>query len=244
MLNSHHDTVKASGNWSYDPCSPEVSNGKLYGLGSNDAGGSVAALLATFLYLSKQPSLPYRLILAITAEEEISGAKGISSIIEELPPIQLAIVGEPTEMQMAVAEKGLVVIDCVAKGKAGHAAREEGINAIYEAMDDIDLIKNYRFSKKSDLLGSVKMSVTEMRGGHQHNVVPADCKFVVDVRTNEHYSNQQIVDWFHENIKANSTARSVRLNSSGISLDHPVVERGRSLDWAISDPRPCLIRHC
>ena len=227
LLNSHHDTVAASGNWTYGPHEPVIIDDKLFGLGSNDAGASVVSLVATFLHLSKLPELPYRLILAITAEEEISGKHGISSILPDLGDIDLAIVGEPTEMQMAVAEKGLIVLDCVATGKAGHAARDEGVNAIYQAMKDIEVIQNYHFEKSSDLIGPVKLSVTQINGGHQHNVVPASCEFVVDVRTNEHYSNQEIVDIIQKQLNATINPRSLRLNSSGISMDHPIIVSGQ-----------------
>lgn len=229
LLNSHHDTVRASGTWSNDPCSPILQGDHLYGLGSNDAGASVVALLATFLHLSNQAELPYRIIIAITAEEETSGANGISSILGALGHVDLAVVGEPTEMQMAVAEKGLVVVDCVAEGQAGHAARDEGINAIYRALEDIEFIRSHNFPQCSDLLGPVKMTVTQINGGHQHNVVPARCEFVVDIRTNEHYSNQDIVDFLQQQLQAQVEPRSVRLNSSNIHLDHPIVKKGNAL---------------
>ncbi len=229
LLNSHHDTVKASGNWTNDPHDPIIKNHRLCGLGSNDAGASAVSLLATFLHLSGKPELPYRLILALTAEEEISGSKGISSILDDLGPIDLALVGEPTEMQMAIAEKGLVVLDCVASGKAGHAARDEGVNAIYSALADIDFIQRHQFPETSELLGPVKMTVTQINAGKQHNVVPANCQFVVDIRTNEHYSNQKVVAFLKEQIKADIKPRSLRLNSSGIPLDHPIVQKGKKM---------------
>jgi acetylornithine deacetylase len=229
LLNSHHDTVRASGKWRNDPYSPILLEDHLYGLGSNDAGASVVALLAAFLHLSNQAELPYRLIIALTAEEETSGANGISSILGELGHIDLAVVGEPTEMQMAVAEKGLVVVDCVAEGQAGHAAREEGINAIYRALEDIAFIRGHNFPKCSDLLGPVKMTVTQINGGHQHNVVPARCEFVVDIRTNEHYSNQGIVTLLQHHLQAQLEPRSVRLNSSNIPMNHPIVKKGTTM---------------
>lgn len=229
LLNSHHDTVKATGNWSKDPYTPVMTDDRIYGLGSNDAGGSVVSLLATYLHLSMQSGLPYRLILAITAEEEISGADGVGSILDDLGPIDLAIVGEPTDMQLAVAEKGLVVLDCVSTGKSGHAAREEGENALYAAIEDINWIRKYRFPEISSLLGPVKMTVTQIQAGSQHNVLPANCEFVVDVRTNEYYSNQEVVDFIQNNLKSRVTPRSIRLNSSGIALEHPVVQKGRQL---------------
>jgi acetylornithine deacetylase len=173
--------------------------------------------------------LPYRLILAITAEEEISGANGISSILNDLGTVDLAVVGEPTGMQMAVAEKGLIVLDCLSEGKSGHAARDEGINAIYLALRDIEFVRNYKFGKSSDVLGSVKMTVTQINAGHQHNVIPASCEFVIDVRTNEHYSNQQVVEFLQVQLSAAVKPRSLKLNSSGIPLDHPIVVKGKSM---------------
>lgn len=229
LLNSHHDTVKPSEGWDTDPFKPVIQEGRLSGLGSNDAGASAVSLLATFLYLSKIPHLPYRLIVAITAEEEISGLNGISSILEELGSVDLGIVGEPTGMEMAIAEKGLMVLDCVAHGKAGHAARNEGENAIYKALDDLQWIQNYAFPKVSPVLGPVKMTVTQINAGSQHNVVPDRCSFVVDVRSNECYSNQEILDNIKQNLKAEVTARSTRLNASGISMDHPIVQKGLGL---------------
>ena len=229
LLNSHHDTVQASGNWTHDPCEPVLKEDKLYGLGSNDAGASAVCLLATYLHLSSLPELPYRMILALTGEEETSGSRGIISILEQLGTIDLAVVGEPTEMQLAIAEKGLVVLDCTASGKAGHAAREEGINAIYQALEDIQFIKEYQFPRVSELLGPVKMTVTQINAGLQHNVVPASCQFVVDVRTNEHYSNQDVVAFLQQHIKSEIKPRSLRLNSSGIPLDHPIVRQGTKM---------------
>ncbi|GJM27654.1 MAG: acetylornithine deacetylase [Cyclobacteriaceae bacterium] len=229
LLNSHHDTVKPGNGWQGNPFEPVLKDDKLYGLGSNDAGASVVSLVATFRHFASQPKIPYRIIIAITAEEEISGANGISSILDDLGSIDLAIVGEPTEMQMAVAEKGLVVLDCTSEGKSGHAARDEGVNAIYCALEDIEFLRKHKFEKSSDLLGSVKMTVTQIKAGQQHNVVPANCQFVVDVRTNEHYSNQQVVAFLQEHLKATVIPRSLRLNSSGISLDHPIVVKGLSM---------------
>jgi acetylornithine deacetylase len=228
LLNSHHDTVKPVAGWTDDPFLPIESEGKLQGLGSNDAGGALVALMAAFLYLCQTPQ-PYQLILAATAEEEISGAGGIASILGELGPIDLAVVGEPTQCQMAIAEKGLLVLDVTVKGKAGHAAREEGINSIYEALPVIEWFKGYAFEKVSDLLGKVKMTVTQINAGQQHNVVPDTCQLVVDVRTNEHYSNHEIYDLICGQVNAEVKARSFRLNSSGIPPNHPVVARGLAL---------------
>ncbi|MGI9543236.1 MAG: M20 family metallo-hydrolase [Cyclobacteriaceae bacterium] len=229
LLNSHHDTVKPSEGWTRDPFTLVYEGDKLIGLGSNDAGASVVALVAAFQHLNQIKQLPYNLILAITAEEEISGANGISSVLPDLGQIDLGIIGEPTGMQMAVAEKGLMVLDCIVQGKAGHAAREEGENALYKAMPSIDWIKNYQFDQNSELLGPVKMTVTQIKSGSQHNVVPDRCEFVVDVRSNEKYTNQEILEIVSEHVDANVAPRSTRLGASGISLDHPVVKKGKSL---------------
>lgn len=229
LLNSHIDTVKPASGYTRNPFSPDVENGILYGLGSNDAGGPLVTLLAVFMHFYPVENLPFNLIYAASAEEEISGINGLASILDELGPIDLAIVGEPTKMQMAIAEKGLMVLDCTAHGKSGHAAREEGENAIYKAIADIEKIRNYRFEKTSDILGPVKMSVTLINAGTQHNVVPDSCSFVVDVRTNEHYSNQLACEIISELIESDVAPRSFRLNSSGIPVDHPIVQRGISL---------------
>lgn len=229
LLNSHHDTVKEAENWKYHPFKPVIDNGNIYGLGSNDAGASVVSLLTAFLHLANKPSLPYRLVIALTAEEETSGPGGISSILDDLGHIDLAIVGEPTEMQMAIAEKGLVVLDCVSHGKAGHAARDEGLNAIYCALEDIEFIRNHSFPRISEILGPVKLTVTQINAGHQHNVVPACCEFVVDVRTNELYSNKEVVALLSEHLRSQIKPRSLRLNSSGIPMDHPIVKRGMEM---------------
>ncbi len=229
LLNSHHDTVKPNPHWTLPPYQALQKEGKLYGLGSNDAGASLVALLMVFFHFEQFSEKPYNLIWAGTAEEEISGKQGIESLLLQLGKIDLAVVGEPTQMQMAVAERGLVVIDATAEGKAGHAAREEGENAIYKALQDILWIKNYQFPKVSDLLGEVKMSVTQIEAGQQHNVVPALCKFVIDVRVNELYSNQEAVEIIDQHTTSIIKARSLRLNSSAISLSHPIIKRGNSL---------------
>lgn len=226
LLNSHHDTVKPSLGWDTDPFKPIEKDGKIIGLGSNDAGGSVVSLLATFLYLNSLPSLPYKLIVAITAEEEISGQNGIASILEDLGKIDLGIVGEPTGMNMAIAEKGLMVLDCTVYGRTGHAARNEGENAIYKAMTDIEWFRNYKFEKESPVLGPIKMTVTQINAGTQHNVVPDLCSFVVDVRTTECYTNAEIVEIIQGKVGAEVKPRSTRLNASGIALDHPIVQKG------------------
>ncbi|EAY24984.1 M20 family metallo-hydrolase [Microscilla marina] len=229
LLNSHHDTVKPVQGWQRNPHEPNEENGTIFGLGSNDAGASLVSLLATFVYLNALPHRSYNLIYAATAEEEISGKNGIASILEQLGTINLGVVGEPTQMQMAIAEKGLVVIDGEAKGKAGHAARNEGENAIYKALQDIQWIQNYAFPKKSEWLGAVKATVTQIEAGYQHNVVPDSCKFVIDVRTQECYSNQEVVDVLQQHTQSTLTPRSLRLNSSGISVDHPIVQKGKAL---------------
>lgn len=224
LLDAHLDTVKPNGVWETDPFTPVVKDGRLYGLGSNDTGGSVVSMLSAFLELAAIPQA-YNLIWLGSAEEENTGKGGIQSVIGELGRIDLALVGEPTGMQAAIAEKGLMVVDCVAKGKSGHAAREEGINAIYEALPDIEWFKTYRFEKESALLGKVKMTVTGIQSGTLHNVVPAECKFMVDIRVNEHYSNQAVFETISRHVKSEVIPRSFSLNSSSIPLDHPIVRR-------------------
>ena len=225
LLNSHHDTVKAGAGWSYDPFGAVLEDDKLTGLGSNDAGASAVSLLATFLYFQDKPKA-FNLICAITAEEEMSGANGIRSVLPELGKIDLGIVGEPTGMNLAIAEKGLIVLDATAHGKTGHAAREEGENALYKALDDIEWLRQYQFPQVSPLLGPVKTTVTQISAGTQHNVVPDRCQFVIDVRTNELYKNQEIVDFLRENLQSEVTPRSTHLNSSRISENHPLIKKG------------------
>ena len=229
LLNSHHDTVKPNTGYTRDPYDAKVEDGKLYGLGSNDAGGCLVSLIATFLYFNQQPDLKYNFCLAATAEEEISGANGIESIIPELGEIDFAIVGEPTLMNLAIAERGLMVLDCVAHGTAGHAARDEGDNAIYKAMRDIEWFRIYRFPKESELFGPVKMSVTVINAGSQHNVVPANCSFVVDVRVPDGYSNEEVLATIREKVTCDVTPRSTRLRSSSIDKNHPIVQAGLAL---------------
>lgn len=226
LLNSHHDTVRPNAGWTLDPFEPLEQDGKLYGLGSNDAGGCLTGLIATFLYFFPQDELKYNLVLAATAEEEISGTEGLEMILPELGDIDFAIVGEPTEMHLAVAEKGLMVLDCVAKGKAGHAAREEGINAIYEALEDIEWFRSYQFERVSDALGPVKMTVTVVQAGLQHNVVPDTCKFTADVRVTDAYTLEEVLETVRKHVKAEVTPRSVRLQPSGIPIEHPMVQAG------------------
>jgi len=232
LLNSHVDTVRPAKNWTKDPFGAELDGDYLYGLGSNDAGASLVTLLAVFGHFNQKNDLPFNLIYAASAEEEISGPDGMASLINELGTVDLAIVGEPTQMQMAIAEKGLMVLDCTAYGKAGHAARNEGENALYKALDDIQKLRNFQFENTSEVLGEVKLSVTQISAGSQHNVVPDQCTFVVDVRTNEHYSNQQAFEIIDELIESDVKARSFRLNSSGIELSHPIVQRGLELGLA------------
>ena len=229
LLCSHHDTVKPAANWSHDPFKVQEEEGKIIGLGSNDAGGSLVALLATFLYFDDQPNQPYNLIFAGVAEEEISGKNGVTSILDSIPAFDLAIIGEPTKMQMAVAEKGLMVIDAVVEGKSGHAARNEGINAIYLAFKEIERIRNLRFPKTSSMLGAVKLTVTQIMAGTQHNVVPDTCSFVIDVRTNECYTNEEAFNFIKSQVSCQLKPRSFRLNSSQIELSHPIVNRGLSM---------------
>ncbi|OWP62459.1 acetylornithine deacetylase [Hymenobacter amundsenii] len=228
LLNSHHDTVKPGATWTADPFGATLAGDRLTGLGSNDAGASAVSLLATFLYFEQHPPA-FNLICAITAEEEISGPNGIRRLLPLLPEIALGIVGEPTQMELAVAEKGLVVLDCVAHGRTGHAAREEGENALYKALDDIQRLRGFQFERVSELLGPVKLTVTQIQAGTQHNVVPDRCTFVADVRTNELYSNQEVVDIVRELIGADVVPRSVHLNSSRIAPKHPLVQRGLAL---------------
>ncbi len=228
LLNSHIDTVRPTNAWTYNPLEAKIEGDKLYGLGSNDAGASLVSLLHVFFILSEKAQ-PYNLIFSCSAEEEVSGANGCAAMIPELPPIDLAVVGEPTGMQLAVAEKGLLVLDCVARGKSGHAAREEGENAIYKAIEDINWFRTFQFDKKSELSGPVKMSVTMINAGTQHNVIPDRCEFVVDIRTNEFYSNIEVVEEVKKHVSCEVKPRSTHLNSSCISLEHPIVKRGLEL---------------
>lgn len=229
LLNSHHDTVLPNSAYTRDPYDARIEDGKLFGLGSNDAGASLVSLLALFRYYYDREDLKYNLIIAASAEEENSGANGITSVMKLLPSFDFAIVGEPTEMHLAIAEKGLMVLDGHAHGVPGHAAREEGDNAIYRAMKDIAWIENYNFDKVSDQLGKVKMTVTQVNAGKQHNVVPALCDFVVDVRTTDCYSNEEILKIINTNTQSEIIARSLRLQPSSINPDHPIVRAGMEL---------------
>lgn len=225
LLNSHIDTVKPAAGWQKDPFLPEeTEDDRLYGLGSNDAGASVVSLYEAFTILSAKAQ-PYNLIFLASCEEEVSGKNGIECVLPELPPIRFAVVGEPTGMRPAIAEKGLMVLDCVATGKAGHAARNEGVNAIYKAIEDINWFSTYQFPEKSDLLGPVKMTVTIIKAGTQHNVVPDRCEFTVDIRSNEFYSNERLFELIKEQVGCEIKARSFRLNSSRTEPEHPFVQR-------------------
>jgi acetylornithine deacetylase len=228
LLNSHHDTVHATSKWINDPFKANLLEGKLIGLGSNDAGGPLVSLLHTFIELDKKEQ-PYNLVFLASAEEESSGKNGVPIVLDDLGTIDVGVVGEPTSMDMAIAERGLVVLDCIAHGESGHAARGEGKNAIYLAMKDIEWFKSYRFEKESEVLGAINMTVTQINAGSLHNVVPDECSFVVDVRPNEYYSNTEMVDFIKEQVKCEVTPRSLHLNASGIQATHPLVQQAVTL---------------
>lgn len=228
LLNAHIDTVKPASGYTRDPFTPEIEDGCLYGLGSNDDGGSLIALLETYSRLI-QKEQPYRLIFSATAEEEVSGKGGLDLILPELGLIDFGVMGEPTGMRMAVAERGLMVLDCTAYGKSGHAARNEGVNAIYKAIEDIQWFKSHSFDRVSDFLGAVKMSVTQINAGTQHNVVPDRCTFVVDVRPNGMYTNPELLELIKSSVSCEVKERSTRIGSSHLPMDHPAVVRGLSL---------------
>lgn len=229
LLNSHHDTVKPNQGYTRDPFLPEIIDGKLYGLGSNDAGGALVSLIATFLYFYPKENLKYNILIAATAEEEISGKEGLERIVPDLGKLEFAIVGEPTEMHLAVAEKGLLVLDCVAKGKSGHAARNEGENAIYHALKDIAWFRDYQFTKVSPTLGPIKTTVTIINAGSQHNVVPDQCQFTVDVRVTDAYTNEEVLKIIRQFVDCEVIPRSTRLKPSSIPIDHPIVQAGIAL---------------
>lgn len=229
LFNSHHDTVKPNLSYTNDPFKAIEKDGKLYGLGSNDAGGPLVSLIATFLYFYAQKDLKYNIILSATAEEEISGVNGVESILKHLGNLEFAIVGEPTEMQLAVAEKGLLVLDCVAKGTPSHAAHPNNDNAIYNAIEDIEWIRNYEFPMESPWLGKVKMTTTVINAGSLHNMVPDECRFTIDVRVTDQYTNQEVYETIKANLKSEVKPRSLRLNSSSISEEHPIVRAGLEL---------------
>ena len=229
LLNAHIDTVKPSASYTRDPFGGECDGKTIYGLGANDCGGSVIAMLATFLDIYRQPIADKRIILTLTAEEENSGRQGIEMLLPEIGHVDYAIVGEPTSLEMAVAERGLMVIDGEAKGKAGHAAREEGVNALYVALDDIQTLRNYEFEKVSPFLGKVKMTTTMIQAGTQHNVVPDTCKFVVDIRSNGVYSNEEIYAMLQPLVQSTLTPRSTRLNATSTPVETAIVQRAKSL---------------
>jgi len=229
LLNSHHDTVKPNKGYARDPFKPEIIDGRLYGLGSNDAGGCLVSLLATFTYLYNRKDLKYNFVMVASAEEENTGPNSLVSVIPILPEIDFAIVGEPTLMNLAIAEKGLMVLNCEAKGTSGHAAHGNADNAIYNAIEDINWFKTYEFPKESETLGKVRMTVTQIEAGSQHNVIPSSCKFVVDVRVTDCYSNQEVFEIIQEHVKSEVCPRSQRLNSSSIPKDHEIVKAGIKL---------------
>lgn len=229
LLNSHHDTVKPGNSWTYNPFGATIEGNKLTGLGSNDAGASLVSLINVFVELYEK-NLPYNLILGISAEEEVSGANGCRLFLKNIDTkIDLGIVGEPTQMQMAIAEKGLIVLDCIAYGKTGHAARNEGENALYKALDDIEWFRKQELPLISSILGPSKMTVTQINSGKHHNVIPDECNFVVDIRTNELYKNLEVIEYIKKHIKSEITPRSYHLNSSRIDENHPIVLKGKSL---------------
>jgi acetylornithine deacetylase len=230
LLNSHHDTVKPNRGYTMDPFTPIEKDGKLFGLGSNDAGGCLVSLIATFLHYYDIEDSKHNVVFAASAEEEISGVNGIELVLPYLGNINYGIVGEPTKLEMAVAERGLMVIDCTAQGKAGHAARNEGENALYKAMDDITWIRSRRFDKVSDLLGESRLTVTVIETENkQHNVVPSQCKFVIDVRVNELYTFEEILADLKSNLKSDFKPRTTRMKSTSIPLDHLLVKAGTNL---------------
>ena len=224
LLNAHIDTVKPVASWTRDPFSPDVEDGVLYGLGSNDCGGGLCSLLQIFRMLTEKPQ-HYNLIYLASAEEEVSGKDGITRALPLLPHIDLAIVGEPTGMNPAVAEKGLMVLDVIAHGKSGHAARNEGVNAIYEALDDMRWIRDYKFEKVSEFLGPTKMTLTVVNAGTQHNVIPDKCTMLVDIRTNEFYDNEEVFEFIRQHLKSEVKAHSFRLKSSRIAPEHPLIKK-------------------
>lgn len=230
LMNSHHDTVKPNKGYTNDPFTPIEKDGKIFGLGSNDAGGCLVSLIATFLYFYHKENLSHNIVFAASAEEEISGVNGIELVLPYLGQIDFGVVGEPTKLEMAVAERGLMVIDCTANGRSGHAARNEGENALYKAIDDINWIRGYHFEKVSDLLGESRLTVTVIETENkQHNVVPSQCKFVIDVRVNELYTFDEILEALKNNLKSQFKPRTTRMKSTSIALDHPLVKAGLAL---------------
>ena len=228
LLNSHHDTVRPAASYTRDPFTPAIEQGCLYGLGSNDAGASVVTLTETFLTFRRQ-KLPFNLVLALSAEEECMGEHGMRALLPALGRIDMALVGEPTGMQAATGERGLVVLDCTARGKSGHAARGEGVNALYIALDDIARLRTFRFERESELLGPVGIAVTQIEAGTQHNVVPDVCRFVVDLRTTDAYSNEEVVEILRGAIRSEAVPRSTRIRAAAVSEDHPLVRAARAI---------------
>ncbi len=229
LLNSHHDTVKPNSGYTRDPFDAKIEDGKLFGLGSNDAGGCLVSLIAVFIHYFLEENLKYNFCLATTAEEEISGNNGLELIIPDLGKLEFGLVGEPTLMQLAIAERGLMVLDCTSFGRAGHAAREEGENAIYKAMQDIEWFRSYRFPQESEVFGPIKMSVTIINAGSQHNVVPATCTFTVDVRVTDAYRNEEVLEIIRQHVACEVKPRSIRLKPSSIPKDHAIVQAGINL---------------
>ena len=229
LLNSHHDTVKPNSAYTKDPFDPHIENGKLFGLGSNDAGGALVSLIATFSYFYNRKDLNHNIILAATAEEETSGPNGLNSMLAILPGIDVAIVGEPTLMELAIAEKGLVIFDGEVAGTPSHAAHPNDNNAIYNSIEVLEWFKKFKFEKHSEVLGPVKLTVTQINAGSQHNVVPAKVDLVIDVRVNDKYSNKEIADILTKEAPCKLKARSLRLNSSAINKAHPLVASGIAL---------------
>ncbi len=231
LLNSHHDTVRPTDAWSRDPFAPTEEEGRLYGLGANDAGASVVSLIEAFLHYA-EADLPFNLLLVLSAEEECMGERGTRLWLPEWGPVDMGIVGEPTRMQAAVGERGLVVLDCTARGRAGHAARDEGVNALYIAVEDIERLRNYRFAEESPLLGPVRMTVTQIEAGTQHNVVPAECRFVVDIRTTDACTNEETVETLRRLLRSEAVPRSTRIRASAIGRSHPLVRAAEAIGAA------------
>jgi len=229
LLDSHHDTVKPNRGWTMNPMAPQIKNGKLYGLGSNDAGGALVSMIAAFLYFYNVDHLKYNVAISASAEEEISGSNGVLSILKHLKNLKYALIGEPTGLNMAIAEKGLMVLDCTASGKSGHAATGTGDNAIYKAVKDISWFRNFRFPKKSKYLGEVKMNVTMINAGVQHNVIPAECHFTVDIRLNDRYSHKEILSIVKKNVSSQVKPRSMRLRASSVQMSNEIVKAGLAI---------------
>lgn len=228
LMNSHHDTVKPSASYTRNPYEPTHEDGRIYGLGSNDAGASVVSLIAAYRYMEEQ-ELPYNMLLAISAEEEVMGEHGMRGLLPELGRVDMALVGEPTGMQAAVGERGLVVMDCTAHGVRGHAARNEGVNAIDIAIADIERIRNFRYERTSPLLGDIKMTVTQINAGTQHNVVPDECRFVIDIRTTDAYTNEETVEIVQRLLESDAKERSTRVHASAIYAEHPLVKAATAI---------------